>query len=91
MNMLTKNGMITNGNFLIRESRNTNSAYTLSLCYQGSVMNYRIINDPREGFSFQDPEGGEEAQDVMNHKVFRTMVDLIEHHKQNMVSYIGRL
>lgn len=75
---LSNNGMMTDGNFLVRASRNTNSAYTLSLCYRGSIMNYRITYNER-GYSFQDPHNeGEESP----HLNFPTMEELIGHHTQ---------
>ncbi len=83
-NMLNKNGMMTDGNFLIRESRNQHSAYTLSLCFQGSVMSYRIVYSPEEGYLFQDPNNrGTEAE---THKVFTTLLELIDYHKEFTVS-----
>ena len=82
----SKNRQMDDGNFLIRESRNTNSAYTLSLFFQGSIMNYRIIYDENEGYSFQDPDNmGEDGSERISHNKHITMMDLIAHHRQAQV------
>jgi len=89
---LSKNGLKSDGNFLIRESRNQHSAYTLSLCYNGSVMCYRIAYDPKEGFSFQDPNSEEEGHGSAEcHKLFPTLLDLVQHHEKVTVSEILNL
>lgn len=84
---LSKNGLMTDGNFLVRESRNTDHAYTLSLWYRDKVMNYRIIYEESMGYSFQDPRSeGEEP--VPSHEKFPTLVSLIEHHSEVSVSLV---
>lgn len=69
------------GNFLIRESRNVNNAYTLSLYFQGKVMNYRIIYEEDTGYSFQDPESTSE-EPAPSHQSFPTLIELVAHHKE---------
>ncbi len=83
---------MTDGNFLIRESRNSDSAYTLSVCYQQKVMNYRIVSTMEGGYTFQDPQSsalassGAEGQELRpSHRVFPTLVALIDHHRKSLV------
>jgi hypothetical protein len=78
---------MSNGNFLIRESRNMDNAYTLSVWYQSKVMNYRIMYKEEVGYSFQDPHL-DGAAPGPSHQPFSTLMDLIEHHKRVAVSFV---
>ena len=79
---------MSNGNFLIRESRNTDNAYTLSVWNESKVMNYRIVYKERVGYSFQDPQS-EEGEPSPSHQIFSTLVELINHHSETAVSFGG--
>lgn len=86
--MLSNHGaadVLSNGNFLIRESRNTDNAYTLSVWYQSKVMNYRITYKEGVGYSFQDPQS-DNGEPGPSHKPFPTLVDLVNHHSRVLVS-----
>ena len=80
---------MSDGNFLIRESRNTDDAYTLSLCFRGKVMNYRIVYDKEEGYSFQDPQTEDGESSGTLHQTFPTLMGLITHHQKTAVSLGG--
>ena len=89
-NTLCRNGLMANGNFLIRESRNSDRAFTLSICYQQKVMNYRIIRT-EEGYSFQDPQTSGEDQEAPRLQVFPTLEALVDHHKKILVRWDARV
>lgn len=70
------------GNYLIRESRNISNAYTLSLCANGQIYNYRIIQSTNGDYCFEGPKGQEPSDE---HTKFTTLRALIEHYSQNQV------
>ena len=69
---------------MVRESRNEDDAYTLSLCHDQKIKNFRIVRSREDGMlSLKDPEGSEEGnshEDGEEQSTFRTIQDLIEHH-----------
>lgn len=66
------------GTFLIRESRSTEDSYTLSLCHNQRIKNFRISRDADGSLSLRDPGGLTTEQPV---KSFTSMAALVEHHK----------
>lgn len=74
------------GNFLIRESKATDNAYTLSLCYDKQILCYRIFCDSDGTYSFKYEEYQGEQHCRIVHTKFPTFCDLINSHKQNTVS-----
>lgn len=81
--VLTKFHM-ENGHFMVRESRNKDGAFTLSLCHEGSVLNYRIVRHEDGMLCLQDPNS-ETAID-QDGEMFPTLHSLLEKHKHKLVS-----
>ena len=77
------------GNFLIRESRTTDNAYTLSLCYNKQIICYRILYDSDGTYSinFENEEDQRQRKQHCQivHTRFPTLHDLIDSHKKNTV------
>ena len=75
------------GNFLLRESRTIDNAYTLSVCHNDQIIRYRIICSEEGAYSFKDLvklEGDQEWQPRI-HKKFPTLFDLIKNHEHRAV------
>ena len=74
---------------MIRESRNEDDAYTLSLCHDRKIKNFRIVRCREDGMlSFKDPVDPEDGSspEEEEHLSFHTLFDLISHHLRRKVS-----
>ena len=78
----------TEGNFLIRESRMADDAFTLSVCHNRQVLNYRIVHSEDGTYSFWDLVKSEEEQQSRPriHQKFPTLHTLLDNHKHKTVS-----
>ncbi len=72
-----------NGHFMVRESRNKDGAFTLSLCHESKVLNYRIVRHMDGMLSLQDPSSGSEADE--DGETFPTLHSLLGKHKHTLV------
>lgn len=78
------------GNFLIRESRTVDDAYTLTLSHNKQIMRYRIICDEDGTCSFKDLAKSKEDDEWQpsKHMKFPSLYDLIKNHKHRTVRKI---
>ena len=77
---------------MVRESRNEDDAYTLSLCHDQKIKNFRIVRSSEDGMlSLKDPEGSEDGsshEEGEEHLVFHTIRELIERHFHRKVRLV---
>lgn len=77
----------TEGNYLIRESRMADDAYTLSVCHNKQILSYRIIYSKDSTYSFWDCVKceGEQQSRPRTHQKFPTLHTLLDNHKHKTV------
>ena len=90
------------GTYLIRESRSSEGSYTLSLCHNARIKNFRISRDPDGTLSLRDPGGMQDPGRMLSLRdpddgtpdvdkpvrLFATMAALIEHHTREKVGRV---
>ena len=87
--VLTKYGL-EDGHYMVRESRNVDNAYTLSLCHGNRVLNYRIVRHGDGQLCLQDPntetDSNTSADQIDEGEKFPSLHALLEKHKHKLVS-----
>ena len=74
---------LVEGHFLVRESRSSDNALTLSLCHNRQIMNFRIMRHEDRTLRFVDPPG--QTQEIEEREEFTTLEELIKWHLHNKV------
>ena len=71
------------GRFLIRESRSNDDSYTLSLCHNGSIKNFRIRRNSDKSLSLVDPASDGKVEKMCGR--YDTLQSLVSTHLREKV------